>query len=210
MGVWTSGRSHIEIPEDQQKFAIPMDRTFENIFYNMRIAIDNRVLTEPRVWRISKINRIDANGIGIFTCAQDKFNPNADYLDSEGNWWADYYDADTGAETAPTIPEPIDNVHGVITCTGSQNIKVGGSYKKLTISYYNGETPIEPRQGTWHFSIDGTRADALVTTKTDGLAPNELKVKFIGESTYIGKELNIRFIPDLGDAVDFAIPVISL
>ena len=210
MGVWTSGRSHIEIPEDQQKFAIPMDRTFEKVFYNMRIAIDNKVLTEPRVWRISKINRIDANGIGIFTCAQDKFNPNADYLDEDGNWWANYFDPATGAPTAPDQPEPIDNVHGVITCAGSQNIKVGGSYKKLTISYYDGETPIEARNGTWHFSIDGADASSLVVTKSDATLPHEIKVKFIGESTYIGKELGIRFIPDLGDAVDFSIPIISL
>ena len=209
-GVWVSGRSHIEITEDNSKFILPLDRDTEKLYYNQRIVLDNNVLTEPRVWKLTKINRVDSNGVVMFTLAQDKFNPNADHMTDDGCWWADYYDADTGAETAPTMPEPIDNVHGVITCTGSQNIKVGGSYKKLTISYYDGETPIEPRQGTWHFSIDGTSADTLVTTKTDGLASNELKVKFIGESTYIGKELNVRFIPDLGDAVDFAIPVISL
>lgn len=209
-GVWTSGRSHIEIPEDQQKFAIPMNRTFENIFYNMRIAIDNKVLTEPRIWRISKINRIDANGIGIFTCAQDKFNPNADYLDEDGCWWADYYNAETGQPNTINDIQPIDNIYGVISCVGTQNIKVRGSYKKLVINFFNGEESIEPIQGSWHFFVDDESADSLITTKTDDLPNNEIKVKFIGESTYIGKELKVRFIPAMSDSIEFSIPIVSL
>lgn len=164
-------------------------------------------MSEPRVWKLTKINRIDSNGVAMFTLAQDKFNPNADYLDDDGYWWADYFDAATGQPTSGETPEPIDNVHGVITCAGTQNIKVGGSYKKFNINYYDGETPIEPRQGTWHFFINGEPADSLVAIKIDA---NEMKAKFIGESTYIGKELVIRFIPDIGDAVELTIPIISL
>lgn len=143
----------------------------------------------------------------MFTLAQDKFNPNADYLDEDGYWWADYFDASTGQPTSEDAPEPIDNVHGVIVCSGSQNIKVGGSYKKFTITYYDGEIPIEPRQGTWHFFINGESADSLVTTKTES---NKIKVKFIGASSYIGKELIVRFVPDIGDAIELTIPIISL
>ncbi len=206
-GVWVSGRSHIEITEDNSKFILPLDRDTEKLYYNQRIVLDNNVLSEPRVWKLTKINRIDSNGIAMFTLAQDKFNPNADYLDEDGYWWADYFDASTGQPTSEGTPEPIDNVHGVIVCAGSQNIKVGGSYKKLTISYFDGETPIDARQGTWHFFIGKEDAESLVTTKVEG---NEIKVKFIGESTYIGKELTIRFVPDIGDFVELVIPIISL
>lgn len=208
--MWVSGRSHIEIPEDQQQFILPISRETEKVFYNQRLIIDNNVLTEPRAWKISKINRIASNGVIIFTCAQDKYNPAADYMDEDGYWWADYFVASTGQPSVINDTEPIDNVYGVINCVGSQNIKVHGSYKKLSISYFNGDEPIAPLQGTWHFYIDDIDASSLVQVKTDGLQSNEIKVKFLGESNYIGKELNIRYIPSIGDRVEFNIPVISL
>ena len=210
-GLWTSGRSNITVPEDVQMFILPMSRETEFLYYNQRLILDNHVLTEPRAWRISKINRLTSNGVVVVTCGQDKFNPNADYLDPiDGYWWADFYDSKTGAPNATKEQEPIDNVHGIIVCAGSQNIKVHGSYKKLTITYYDGETPIEPRQGTWHFFMDGNDATSLVVTKTDISTPYDIKVKFVGESEYIGKELVIRFTPDIGDSVEFTLPIVSL
>ena len=137
--------------EDQQQFILPLSRETENIYYDQRIVLDNNVLTEPRVWKLSKINRLASNGVAIFTCAQDKYNPKADYLDEDGYWWADYFDAKTGAVSAQNEPEPIDNVYGVISCAGSQNIKVHGSYKKLKITYFNKEAEIETLSGSWHF-----------------------------------------------------------
>lgn len=197
--------------EDQAMFILPMSRETEHVYYNQRIVLDNNVLTEPRVWKLSKINRLTSNGVAIFTCAQDKYNPNADYLDPEdGYWWADYFDKTTGNSVVQNKVEPIDNIYGVISCTGSQNIKVHGSYKKFTISYFNGDIPIEPVQGSWHFYIDNIDASTLVQVKTDGLESNEVKIKFIGESTYIGKELSIKYIPSIGETVNFNIPVISL
>ena len=209
-GVWVNGRSHLEIPEDQVKFILPTSRDTEKLYYSQRLVIDNNVLTEPRCWKLSKINRLDSKGVTIFTCAQDKFNPNADYLDEDGWWWADYFDAQTAQPTVIDEPTHIDNVHAVITCTGSQSIKVGGSYKKLSVVFYNGEEPIEFQSGTWHFLIDNIPADSLLTIKTDGLEPNEIKIKFIGESSYIGKDLTIRYTPDFGDSAEYSIPVISL
>lgn len=209
-GLWISGRSHLEVPEDQQQFILPASRETELVFYDQRLIIDNKVLVNPRAWKISKINRIASNGVIIFTCAQDKFNPNADYRDEDGYWWADYYEKTTGQPVVENQVEPIDNVYGVITCLGSQNIKVHGSYKKFTISYYNGNKSIESLQGSWHFLIDGQDASSLIQTKIDGLQSNEIKIKFLGESNYIGKEINVRFIPIIGDTVNFNIPVVSL
>ena len=209
-GIWTSGRSALTIPEDQSMFILPMNRNVEKIYYNQRIVLDNKVLSEPRLWKLSKINRLDSNGVAIFTCAQDKYNPNADYLDEDGYWWADYFDATTGQIAVQKETESINNVYGVINCVGSQNIKVHGSYKKFSISYFNGDKPIEPVSGNWHFFIDGIDAFSLVQIKTDGLQPNEIKIKFLGESDYIGKELNVRYVPTIGDVIDFYIPVISL
>jgi len=198
------------VPEDQQQFILPIDRETEKVFYNQRLIIDNKVLTEARAWKISKINRIASNGVIIFTCAQDKFNPNADYRDDDGYWWADYYNTDTGNPNIINTIEPIDNVYGVISCIGSQNIKVHGSYKKIILSYFNGNESIEPLKGNWHFFIDNKDVSHLIQMKSDGLNFNEIKIKFLGEPIYIGKELNIRFIPRMGEIVNFNLPVMSL
>lgn len=187
-----------------------MNRDVEKVFYNLRILVDNKVLTEARAWKISKVNRIISNGVGIFTLAQDKFNPNADYRDDEGFWWANYFDPSTGQSTTENEITPIDNIYGVINCVGSQSIKVHGSYKKLSISYFNGEKPIDPMQGTWHFLVNDLDASSLIQVKTDGLQPNEIKIKFLGESIYIGKEIDIRYIPTIGNPVDFLLPIVSL
>jgi len=191
-------------------FILPMDRDIECLYYNQRIVLDNRVLSEPRLWKLSKINRLDSNGIAIFTCAQDKYNPNADYMDEEGYWWADYYDSTTGQLTVTNEVQPIDNVYGVITCAGTQSIKVHGSFKKFTISYFNGDEPIEPLQGNWHFYIQDRELSNLIAIKTEGLQSNEIKVKFLGEPMFIGQQLTVRYIPRMGDAVDLTIPVVSL
>lgn len=209
-GVWVSGRSHIEITEDNSKFILPLDRDTEKLYYNQRIVLDNNVLSEPRVWKTTKINRVDSNGVVMFTLAQDKFNPNADYLDEDGYWWADYFNAETGQPNVNNEVEPIDNIYGVISCAGTQSIKVRGSYKKFTVNFFNGEESIEPLQGSWHFFVGDEPAESLIITKTDDLPSNEIKVKFTGESTYIGKELLVRFTPILGDSTEFTIPIVSL
>ena len=209
-GIWTSGRGNITVPEDQTEFVIPLNRDTEHIFYDQRIILDvDNLLTEPRVWKVSRVNRINSKGVVIVTLSQDKFNPNADYLDDEKVWWADYYDQ-MGAPTAINDTEPVDNVYGVITCAGTQTIKVRGSYKKIRINYYNKDEEVPVLSGTWHFLIDGQDASSLVTTSTTGVETNEIKVKFLGEGEYIGKELTIRYIPNLGDNVDFQLPIVSL
>ncbi len=45
-GIWTD---HITTTtEDQYKFAVPLNRDTEKLYYNQRIIIDNKVLSEPR------------------------------------------------------------------------------------------------------------------------------------------------------------------
>jgi len=71
-GLWTDYK--ITTVEDQQKFAVPMTRETETLFYNHRMIVDTKVESEPRVWLISKINRISPNGICRVTLYQDKFD----------------------------------------------------------------------------------------------------------------------------------------
>jgi len=64
----------IQSVEDQQKFAVPMTRETETLFYNIRMIIDANVETEPRCWLISKVNRISPTGICRVTLTQDNFD----------------------------------------------------------------------------------------------------------------------------------------
>ena len=180
--VWTDFK--ITQPEDQQKLILPLNRDSEHLYYNQRVIIDAPVLTEPRAWHISKINRIAYNGLLNLTFAQDLFDQHNDFIetDADGNvigMWADYH------------RQPIKEVQQVsfeILYAGVRpQIKVGGSSKKLTVSFSDDNT----YDGSWSYTIDGVDAAALLQSEVSG---NTNKIKFIGDSTYIGKTLTVKYI----------------
>lgn len=171
-----------------------MNRETENIFYNMRIIIDNRVLTEPRTWKVSKVNRISPNGVSMVTLAQTFFDGNKDYieLDNNGNvigMWADYY-----SEASVVEYEEKPGVHIEIEHPGKDEIKIGGSYKTFTAKVYDGDVEIDPINGQWQCYIND-----VVTTDVDmKIADNQCKIKFTGDLNNIGKKLVIKFMADNG------------
>lgn len=200
----------VTAPEDQTKFLVPLNEITSQIYYNQRLILDAKTISsEPRAWQVSKINRLVSNGMVMITLAQDKFNPDADLRDSEGIWWADAK-THNGVPSVPNEFLPIDNIYGVITCAGSQNIKVGGSYKKLKINYFNKDKEVETISGSWHFYFNDSLIDDIILISTSGTADNEIKIKFMGEPTYIGKEISVKYIPTMGEIVEFNLPVISL
>ena len=191
-------------PEDQTQFCLPLNRDTEHLYYNTYLVIDANVLTEPRVWEVSKINRSNSKGIAIFTCAQDMANQHtlkADY-DEDGNviaWWADWKEHEVEPTPAVPIPEDIPSfITSRITVSGKPQFKIGGSAKTFTVTYYDNEnqemTGHQP--GSWALSIDGTAVPnnlAELTSFDDGV---KLKVKFLGDDTYIGKILTVTNTSD--------------
>ena len=176
-----------------------MTRDTETLFYNIRMIIDSRVETEPRAWLISKVNRISPSGICRVTLTQDIFDQHRDYIekDSDGNiigMWANY--RIDNVEPTPIVSDetqPISSstTTSIITCTGKPQFKIGGSAKTFTVTYYNEDNEIIPDHapGEWTFVIDGTPVDSeLLTLTPDG---NKLKIKFLGDDSYIGKILTI-------------------
>lgn len=111
-------------------------------------------------------------------------------------WWADWKESEI--EPVPGIPivdnnQPISSstTTSIITCTGKPQFKIGGSAKTFTVTYYNEDNEIIPDHapGEWTFAIDGTPVDSeLLTLTPDG---NKLKIKFLGDDSYIGKILTI-------------------
>lgn len=186
--------------EDQQKFIVPLNIDSENLFYNQRMIIDNLgIKTEPRTWLISKINRLNSNGTVLVTLAQTEFNSHTDYveLDNDGNvigMWADLL-----LSPDNTPQEPIDRStdYAEITFSGAKpQIKVGGSYKTLTITYYNSNQELDNQTpGDWSYTIDDTDVSDLITVLTPSestaLEDNQIKIKFLGNDEYIDKTLTI-------------------
>lgn len=203
-GVWLDYR--VESVEDQQKFICPLNRETENIFYNQRMIIDANVFSEPRAWRVSKINRVAPKGTIMTTLAQDKFDQHNDYIEKDLNgnvigMWADYY-------LSPTTPQdkPESDKTCVITYSGTKpELKVNGSYKTFTIEFSDGII----EQGSWDYLIDGLPVpndtlDIVVVSN------EKQKIKFIGSSKYIGKILTIKFTSIYGTEATLDVAVVSL
>ena len=205
-GIWQDNK--FTVPEDQQKFIVPMNSVSEQIFYNQRMIIDNKIDVnsgnEPRAWMVSKVNRISSNGTLLVTLAQDQFNAHTDYIEYKDDkdpstiigMWADYYSTD--GTTPSDVTPPSENVHSAITFVGKANIKIGGSYKKFTVTFYDGETPIDFKLGQWSFEIDGVDASSLVQTDATDVDANQIKVKFIGSEDYMGKILKVSYSSTTG------------
>lgn len=196
-GIWRAYK--MTDVEDQQKFAVPMTRETETLWYNIRMIVDTKVETEPRAWHITKVNRISPNGVSRVTLAQDTFDQNRDYIekDVDGNvvaMWANYWN--TNIAPTPIIPdEEYSSITAKITCSGKQQIKVGGSPKTFTVSYYDerGELLPDFEPGRWWVMIDGeTIGEDLFEMTNDPDNIYKVKIKFLGDDDYIGKTLTVR------------------
>lgn len=199
-----------ETPNDVIKFYLPMNEITSKLTYNQRLIVDTKIDIAsgaiPRVWQISKVSRTTPHGIGVYTAAQDVWDTNRDYIEYgvEGDpstilgMYADYYGEKTPDDFLDE--KPIDpNKHIEVTFTGvSQSIKVGGSSKKITALFYQGDDVIEPELGTWHYTVDGEDVSSLVTEDYDGLGFNQVRIKFADDTSYIGKVLTITYTSDLG------------
>lgn len=213
-GVWRAYR--FEDVEDQQKFIVPLNRDTENIYYNQRIIVDNKILTEPRTWRVTKVDRLHANGLLLITLAQDKFDQFHDQieLDEDGNvigMWADWF---TDGELHKEEPKPeLPKIHyySSISYAGtSPEVKIGGSYKKFTVTFFEDDKEVPYKSGTWSYFVDGVDVSSLITESTNALNPNQIKIKFADDNDYIGKVLTIKYRSYDGDESSLKVELVSL
>lgn len=213
-GLWLDYK--IQSVQDQQKFAVPLNSITETLFYNHRMIIDSCLYnpdSEPRAWLISKVHRISPDGIARITLAQDTFDQHRDYIerDTDGNvigMWANYYNSNV--EPTPVIPSEEEQytpaITSVITCSGKPQFRIGGSAKTFTVKYYysDGDEIPDHEVGGWSFSIDGeTVPNTLFNFTVDN---NKIKVKFLGDDSYIGKILTItNTSADVTSSIDIEI-----
>lgn len=164
------------------------------------MLIDAPVLSEPRAWEVSKVNRLSYNGLVLVTLAQNKFNQFTDYIDidAKGNvigLWADYHQTPITPVDSNPNAEPLSPT---ISFAGLKpEIKIGGGYKKYTAVFESEAL----HDYEWSFLIDGEDANDVVTVLTPDMSTDlesdQIKVKFIGGNDYLGKVLTIKIASDI-------------
>lgn len=202
-GLWTDLRFTSQ--ENQDKVWLPLNPITEKIWYtnesskNMRVLVSS--FTDNAVaWQISKVENAQPLGVQKLTLYQDFFDQHRDYIekDSDGNiigMWASYFDSEI-APTDPSTPTtPPSSITARISASTS-TIKVGGSYKNLTVNLFNDSneditTEYADATFTWTCSIDDEDWTDKVTWRA-GTEYNQKKVKFPNNASTIGKILSIK------------------
>lgn len=187
---------------------MPLNTITEKIWYTNEQSQNMRVLVSaytdnPVAWTISKVETANNLGIQILTLYQDFFDQNKDYIekDSNGNiigLWADYYDSNiTPTDPDTSSPTP-STTYGKITASTS-TIKVGGSYKTLTLNLYdadNNDVTNNYSSATfdWTCYIKDNETDDLSNKVTwlNGSLFNQKKIKFSDDRSYLNKILVIH------------------
>ena len=189
-------------PENQKILWLPFNKWSSTIFYDQRMAISQDRET-PVVWSCSKVEDKNVNGIARYTWKQDKWNEHNDYkeYDDDGNLvgiWCDFFKENIPPEKPD---EPTTSIYSIITYSGNNaNVRINGSYKKLTVKFYDDEGEIEFQTGSWKFTVNDADVSALIETVTptedESLSSNQIKIKFTGDDSYIGKNLVVSYISE--------------
>ncbi len=206
-GIWRD--FNFTSQENQNKCWLPLNAITEKIWYtndntqNMRVLVS--AFTEnPVAWTISKIETANNIGVQMLTLYQDFFDQHKDYIEHDDNGniiglWADYYDSNI-KPTDPSNPESIpSNIHGKITASTS-TIKVGGSYKTLTLKLYdaNGNEITDnysDAEFDWTCSIKNGNEITVLTDKVTWSkckSFNQKKIKFPDDRQYLNQILDIK------------------
>lgn len=208
-GVWID--RYFNIPDNVDKAFLPLNDITENINYvdenstNQRMIISAKT-KHPLVWKLTKLENTKPLGLLQLTFSQTSFDQNNDYIekDDDGNiigMWADYYESTT--PTDPDTPSPTPStIYGKITASTS-TIKVGGSYKTLTLKLYDAddnEVTDNYSSATfdWTCYIKGNETDDLsdkVTWLNRSLF-NQKKIKFPDDRSYLNQILVIKCTVD--------------
>ena len=218
-GLWSS-YYHTDI-ENQFKAILPLNPITEKVFYvndanqNQRLIISG--MTEnPRTWRVSKCEDMLMGDFGLMrlTFVQEAFNEATDFVDYNATnpdgskdvyaMYASYYDSsilpeeDVGAELS---------TNKCILSASTNNIKAGGSYKTITVTFYDDSgaditsayVP-ELTISNWTFYIDDNEIKhGDLITVLEQANTNKIKVKFSNNTEYLTKILKIQCV--VGDIV---------
>lgn len=185
--------------DNQNKLILPMNSITEKFWYtdddskNMRVIV-SALMENPTVWKITKCESASPLGLQKLTLYTNFFNEHTDYVNFEtGEMYANYFDSEI-APTDPSTPTPSSITARISASTST--IKVGGSYKNLTVNLFNDSieditTEYADATFTWTCSIDNEDWTDKVTWRA-GTEYNQKKVKFPSDNSTIGKILSVK------------------
>lgn len=187
--------------DNQNKLILPMNSITEKFWYtdddskNMRVIV-SALMENPTVWKITKCESASPLGLQKLTLYTNFFNEHTDYVNLEtGEMYANYFDSEI-VPTDPSTPStPSSSITARISASTS-TIKVGGSYKNLTVNLFNDSneditTEYTDATFTWVCSIDDEDWTDKVTWRA-GTEYNQKKVKFPNNTSIIGKILSVK------------------
>lgn len=192
--------------ENQDKIWLPLNSITEKIGYtnyygdktNQRLIVSAPVET-PNTWEVTKVENTQPFGIQKITIYQDHFNPHRDYIERDDNgkiiaMWADYFSSNV--EPVYNDSPPLTSDINCVITSSTQSIKVGGSYKLLTVKLCdnNGKDITKDYSSTpinWSYIIDGQDASQVITQLSQSEF-NKVKIKFTGDRKYLGKILLVH------------------
>lgn len=187
--------------DNQNKLILPMNSITEKFWYtdddskNMRVIVST-LMENPTVWKITKCESASPLGLQKLTLYTNFFNEHTDYVNLEtGEMYANYFDSEI-VPTDPSTPTTPPSSIAVKISASTSTIKVGGSYKNLTVNLFNDSneditTEYADATFTWTCSIDNKDWTDKVTWRA-GTEYNQKKVKFPSDASVIGKILSVK------------------
>lgn len=187
--------------DNQNKLILPMNSITEKFWYtdddskNMRVIV-SALMENPTVWKITKCESASPLGLQKLTLYTNFFNEHTDYVNLEtGEMYANYFDSEITPTDPSTPTTPPSSITAKISASTS-TIKVGGSYKNLTVNLFNDSneditTEYTDATFTWTCSVDDEDWTDKVTWRV-GTEYNQKKVKFPNNTSVIGKILSVK------------------
>ena len=164
----------------------------------MRLLVST-LSDHPSAWTVTKCENVQPFGIQKLTIYSNFFNEHTDYVNLEtGEMYANYFDSEITPTDPSTPTTPTSSITARISASTS-TIKVGGSYKNLTVNLFNDSNEditneyadLPPENFQWTCSIDNEDWTGKVTWRA-GTEYNQKKVKFPNNSSVIGKILSVK------------------
>lgn len=159
------------------------------------------------IWSVTKIENAQPIGLQKLTLYQTSWNEHTDgyAYDEYGNYvpYANYFDSNIEPTDPETPSHTPSSIYGKIEASTS-TIKVGGSYKNLTLKLFNaGGEDITGNYSSvdfkWTCSItdkDKTTDLSDVVSWYKGKEFNQKKIKFPDNRDYLGKVLDVKCVVD--------------
>lgn len=172
------------------------------------------------MWRCTKVEQVANEGIARYTFAQDIWDPEHDFIERDEygkliGAWCNYYSTKVEKKDEPDPLIPMSTVHAEITYSGKKpQLKVGGSYKKFTVTFYSDDKVIDHKNGLWTYRIDGEDVSGQLDIVPYGSDPklevNQVKLKIPKDDSYIGKILTISYLSEENVNTSIDVEIIAL